>query len=465
MGASAALVMAWTLAGCAAKWNGPPSDHFDGSRFFNPGAEKSSSALGYLQLRLTQSQPRWPDIVLLAEPPAPIGPPSGPGVRVTWIGHATLLVQMAGLTVLTDPIWSERASPLSFVGPRRVMPASHPLEALPPIDLVLISHDHHDHLDPDTLRAIDRRDRPRVIVPLGTGALVERAMPNSRVSEHDWGERVPVGDGLIVRVEPMQHGSGRTPFDQMRRLWASYVLEGDARRVLFVGDSGAGDGRLWVDIAARVGPIDLAIVPIGASEPASFMADSHMSPAQAVQVLQWLGARHGLAHHFETFQLGFEAFEAPRWQFADAVRSAGLDPARFRALRPGEGWRLAAPEAPEAQGPSVPADPSLLTEQSMKTMMFTCHETRPSPRRKPPGRRPPCSPRTAIWARAWRSSRPRRGSAGRACTTPSATRRRSTGAPSTKPPRASRRWRGGCRPRPPAGRRSRTSSPRCATTA
>ncbi len=344
--ACALLAGAVTLAGCAAQWPGPPGDHFDGTRFFNPGVEKSSSVTGYLRLRLTQSMPDWPTAVPPAAPAEPIAPFAGPGVKVTWIGHATLLIQMAGLTVLTDPIWSERASPLSFAGPRRVTPPSHALEALPPIDLVLISHDHHDHLDPDTLRAIDRRDRPRVIVPLGTRALVARAMPGSRVSEHDWGERVTVGDGLAVRVEPMLHGTGRTPFDQMRRLWAAYVLEGGGRRVLFVGDSGAGDGRLWTALAARVGPIDLAIVPIGASEPASFMADSHMSPREAVQVLRWLGAGNGLAHHFETFQLGFERFEAPRAEFDAAVRDAGLDPDRFRALRPGQGWRPDAGQAP-----------------------------------------------------------------------------------------------------------------------
>lgn len=332
----AASFLVLSLAGCSSPYRGPPSSHFDGSRFFNPGQVKASSVGGYLWLRLTVAQGEWPDSVPLHPvPPPPIRVDDG-SARVTLIGHATVLVQTHGLNLLIDPVWSERASPLSFVGPRRVTPPGVALSAMPPIDVVLISHDHYDHLDLPTLAQLDARDRPRVIVPLGNRALVARAMPGSRVSEHDWGEQLALSEPVKLWLEPMLHGSGRSPWNQQASLWAAFVIEAGDLRLLHVGDSGRGDGAMFRATGAKFGRFDLAILPIGAYEPVSFMADSHMTPAEAVLIVDEVHARQAMAHHFEAFALGFEAYDAPRRALADALRQRGWPPERFVAPRPGQ---------------------------------------------------------------------------------------------------------------------------------
>jgi L-ascorbate metabolism protein UlaG (beta-lactamase superfamily) len=326
-----------SLASCGSTHEGLQTPHFDGRNFSNPGQPKESSVTGYLCLRLTTSQAPWPDAVPLppTAPPPPQRVDDG-SARVTWVGHASVLIQVAGLNILTDPMWSQRASPLSFAGPKRVTPPGIAFDALPPIDVVLISHNHFDHLDLPTLRQLDARDRPRVIVPLGNLDIVRQAMPASRVSEHDWGAAVPVGQGAVVHVEPMLHASGRSPFDQQRSLWAAYVVEARALKIYFAGDSGYGDGRTFKATGARFGPVDLAILPIGAYAPESFMADSHMSPVDALRAKADLRAARALAHHFGAFQLGFEAFDAPPKALQAALASANTPVDSFAVLQPGQ---------------------------------------------------------------------------------------------------------------------------------
>ncbi len=333
--ALATLALAALLtAGCGALHEGPPSDHFDGTRFFNPGQPREGTPWGYLKLRLERSQAEWPEAVPL---PAGLQPPparvDGDEARVTAIGHATLLVQVAGLNILTDPWWSERASPFSWAGPKRVTPPAFALAAMPKIDLVLITHDHHDHLDPETLRAIDARDKPRVIVPLGLKKSVQGWMPASTVSQHDWGDSVTVG-AATVHLEPMRHGSGRGLLDQQKTLWAAYVIAAGGFRIWHVGDTGY--GPFAAATGRKHGPLDLAILPIGAYDPPSFMGEAHVTPAQAVKLLQDSGAARALAHHYDVVQLAFEPHgEAPRL-LAEARRAAGLADDRFIAPKPGE---------------------------------------------------------------------------------------------------------------------------------
>jgi len=340
------VFVALTVSACGATHQGPVSDHFDGQRFFTPGVEKTSSPVGYLWRRLTAPPPDWPQSVPAAEPeqPALAERVLGPQAHVTYIGHATLLIQVAGLNILTDPMWSERASAVSWLGPKRVVPPALPLERLPPVDVVLISHDHYDHLDIATLTRIDALFRPRVVAPLGVGQLLERAMPQSRVSEYDWGDRVPIGPDAVVHVEPMAHGSGRTPFDQMQTLWAAYVIKAAQLSIYHVGDAGYAGGRFFRNVSQRHGRMDLAILPIGAYEPADFMADSHMRPADAVRALADSGARLGLAHHFDTFQLGFEAFGAAGEE-VQAVQ-AGRSPLEPRLIVPRLGQTIVVKPGP-----------------------------------------------------------------------------------------------------------------------
>jgi L-ascorbate metabolism protein UlaG (beta-lactamase superfamily) len=339
------LLAAGLLSACSSTWQGPPTPHFDGSRFSNPGHTKESSVAGYLWLRITGAQATWPESVPVApEPPPPARVDDG-SARLTFIGHATVLIQLAGLNILTDPVWSERASPFRFAGPRRVQGPGVAFDALPKINVVLISHNHYDHLDLPTLKRLDERDQPQVIVPLGNKALVAGAMPASRVSEHDWGDSVALEGGATVNLEPMLHGSGRSPFDQQATLWAAFVVQAAGLKIYHVGDAGYGTGEVYRATGRKYGGFDLATLPIGAYEPTSFMADSHMSPAEAVKLMNDVGARRAMAHHFEAFQLGFEAYDAPRKDLQAALAEAQRADGVFFAPRPGQSLRIA-PSAP-----------------------------------------------------------------------------------------------------------------------
>jgi N-acyl-phosphatidylethanolamine-hydrolysing phospholipase D len=252
---------------------------------------------------------------------------------VTWIGHATLLVQMDHVTFLTDPIWSDTASPVSFAGPRRFVAPGLAIDDLPPIDFVVVSHNHYDHLDLDTLEALARRnERTRFFVPLGNGELL-REHGIARVTELDWGE---AGEHRGVRVHclPTQHWSKRGVGDDNEALWSSWAMVGPERRFYFAGDTGYFEG--FARIGEVFGPFDLAAVPIGAYEPAAMMRASHLDPEEAVRAALDLDARRAVAMHFGTFDLSDEPLDEPPIRFRAAARDQGLDPESAWVLKIGE---------------------------------------------------------------------------------------------------------------------------------
>lgn len=253
---------------------------------------------------------------------------------VTWIGHSTMLVRMDGVTFLTDPMFSERASPLSFAGPRRLVAPGVPMQALPPIDFVTVSHDHYDHLDLPSITALARRGA-RFIVPLGMGALIRDA--GGEATELDWWQSASVA-GLRIHCVPAQHFSGRSGLSENERLWAGWVVEGPTRRFYHAGDTGYFDG--FTDIGKRLGPIDLATIPIGAYDPASIMHAVHINPEEAVQAALDLGATRVLGMHWGTFDLTDEPLDEPPRRFHVAARCAGLDEGRAWILDVGQtrGW-------------------------------------------------------------------------------------------------------------------------------
>jgi N-acyl-phosphatidylethanolamine-hydrolysing phospholipase D len=252
---------------------------------------------------------------------------------VTWVGHSTLLVQMEHVSFLTDPIWSKRASPLSFAGPRRFVPPGLALEDLPPIDFVLVSHNHYDHLDLHTLKALAERDpATRFVVPLGNAELL-RGRGVERVEELDWGESLVHG-AVRIHCLPAQHWSLRGLRDERRALWASWAVTGSERRFYFGGDSGYFPG--FAEIGAALGPFDLAAVPVGAYQPVAMMKPSHLDPEEAVQASRDLRARRTLAVHFGTFDLADEPFDEPPRRFLDAAQAAGYRPEDAWVLGIGE---------------------------------------------------------------------------------------------------------------------------------
>jgi N-acyl-phosphatidylethanolamine-hydrolysing phospholipase D len=252
---------------------------------------------------------------------------------VTWIGHATVLVQMNHVSFLTDPIWSDTASPVSFAGPRRFVAPGVALDALPPIDFVLISHNHYDHLDLATLAALAARDpETRFFVPLANGDLLREA-GIANVHELDWGESRE-HEGVRVHCLPSQHWSRRGARDERRSLWASWAVTGSERRFYFAGDTGYFAG--FAEIARALGPFDLAALPIGAYEPVEMMKSSHLNPEEAVRAAVDLHARRALAIHYATFDLSDEPLDEPPRRYLDAAETNALGRDNGWVLRIGE---------------------------------------------------------------------------------------------------------------------------------
>lgn len=246
----------------------------------------------------------------------------------TWIGHATVLVRLGGVAFITDPVFSKRASPLRFAGPPRLVAPGVPLEALPPLDFALLSHDHYDHTDLPSVRALAARGVP-FVVPRGLGALVRRA--GARAIELGWWDSAEV-NGARVHCVPARHFSGRGLFDRNRRLWAGFVVERDARRFYHAGDTGSFDG--FAEIGRRFGPLDLAALPIGAYEPRAMMRHVHVTPEEAVQAGLAVGARATLGMHWGTFDLTDEPLDEPPRRFLAEASRLGLT--RAFVLRVGE---------------------------------------------------------------------------------------------------------------------------------
>ena len=251
----------------------------------------------------------------------------------TWVGHSTLLVQMEGLTFLTDPIWSKTASPISWAGPRRYVPPGVALDDLPPVDFVLVSHNHYDHLDLASLERLARRDPlTRFLVPLGNAELL-RSRGIQNVDELDWGDTLSVA-GVRATCLPAQHWSRRGLFDGRSTLWCSWSVVGPERRFYFAGDSGYFDG--YAAIGEALGPFDLAALPIGAYEPQAMMRPYHLDPEEAVRAGRDLRARRIVGVHFGTFDLSDEPMDEPPRRFLEAAREDGYAAADAWILRIGE---------------------------------------------------------------------------------------------------------------------------------
>ncbi|MCX7344601.1 MAG: MBL fold metallo-hydrolase [Alphaproteobacteria bacterium] len=320
-------------------YSGPMSDHFDGTRFFVPGHPLEGGIARLLRWRFGETAASWSAFApspFADVPPQRVG---GTGLRVALIGHASLLYQVAGLNILVDPVYSERASPVSIAGPKRVNPPGIAFDALPPIDLVVVSHGHYDHLDTATLGQIAGRWKPTVIAPLGNDAAIAPAIASaSAVQTYDWGQAHDAGNGVTVHFTPSYHWSARGLLDRRKALWASFVITTPAGTIYHVADTGYGDGRFFRDAGKTFGPIRLATLPIGAYEPRWFMQPQHVNPAEAVKIMTDCGAASAIGHHWGTFQLTNEAIDQPERDLSTARAAAGLADRRFAAFRPGQVW-------------------------------------------------------------------------------------------------------------------------------
>jgi L-ascorbate metabolism protein UlaG (beta-lactamase superfamily) len=302
------------------------SDHCDGARFFNPHAPTGRSLAEVWRWMRTRQRTAWPSSILPAAAPEPPPPRVEPGqMAVTFIGHSTFLIRTASMVMITDPVFTTHAGPFGRLGPRRVRPPAIGLRDLPRVDLVLLSHNHYDHLQRPSLRALSGAS---IVTAVGVG----RHVPDEggrRVQELDWWQQAEIGGARITAV-PAQHFSARTPWDRNETLWCGLVVEVDGVTIYFAGDTGYSPH--FAEIGGRFPLIDLALLPIGAYEPRWFMEPMHMNPDEAVRAHLDTGARASLGMHFGTFQLTDEGIDDPLHALEAARVRHGVARDAFRAL-------------------------------------------------------------------------------------------------------------------------------------
>lgn len=326
-------------------YKGPVSDHFDGRIFHNAEPFPKKTMKDMWRWRLTSRRTTWPDRRGIPPAPAPPERVEGTHLRVTMVNHATVLLQTAGLNILTDPVWSERVSPVTWAGPRRMKDPGLRFEDLPPIDVVVVSHNHYDHLDIATLRRLAEAHSPRILVPLGNLALLEKyGIPGG--IELDWWDSVELSPDVRATLTRCQHWSSRGTCDRFATLWGGFAFETPGGFVYYSGDTGL--GTFYEEVVARFGSPRLALLPIGAYEPRWFMQAAHQNPAEAVQAHQILGAQASLAVHWGTFQLSDEGMDKPVEDLDAALAAAGLTRDDFWVLDNGQSRELPLAPPPHA---------------------------------------------------------------------------------------------------------------------
>lgn len=320
-------------------YSGPLSEHFDGKRFFHPGLPPADKSLGeVLRWSLGSKRPAWPKVVGAHSGLRP--PSASEGLRITCIGHASLLIQVAGVNLLVDPVWSERASPLRWLGPRRRNPPAVALEDLPPIHAVLVTHNHYDHLDLATIKKLWERHHPLVLAPFGNDTILRAAGKKIAVSTGDWWAAFQLAGGLRATIVPAYHWSSRGLRDRRMALWGGFVLDTPQGVVYLAGDTAYRDGAIFREIRTRCGSPRVAVLPIGAYAPRWFMQTQHADPEEALQIAADCGAGQVLGVHWNTFPLTDEPFDEPAERLHIATQSPGYAGVPAQALRAGDVWEL-----------------------------------------------------------------------------------------------------------------------------
>jgi L-ascorbate metabolism protein UlaG (beta-lactamase superfamily) len=345
-----AILLAVVLAsGLSSTQPNKTSDHFDGKFYFNPTPLSSQSSEPQRQTRgffsfalrwfIGTDRPEWPPPENLSPGPRPEPIVSGGTIRITPVGHSTFLIQMHGLNLLTDPIWSDRCSPVSWAGPKRHKPPGILLEDLPPINAILISHNHYDHLDRTTLQHLADKGITHALAPLGNRKLIQETGIRD-VTELDWWQSISLSKDVKVTFVPAQHFSSRTPWDRNETLWGGFVISGPAGNIYYAGDTGY--GAHFKEIARRFPTIRVALLPISPFRPQQSKTEHpphftsvHMGPAEAVQAHTDLGTKLSIAAHFQVFQLGWDGFDDALNELSANIKKNTLAPDDFLTPTPG----------------------------------------------------------------------------------------------------------------------------------
>ena len=327
------LVSCFTLilSACAPRYKGPVTDHFTGKKFVNPGMPERSSG-GVLKWLLNRDKDPWPEQPDAFVGARPVTRIEGDSMVLTFVNHSTFLIQTSGLNILTDPVWSERVGPASWLGIKRKRPPGLRFEELPPIDVVLLSHNHYDHLDLPTIRKLVTNHNPLFITPLGVSYLPQSAGGRT-ARELDWNDTLHITDKLRITCVQAQHFSNRGLLDRDETLWCGYLLHTPFGTTYFCGDSGYGPhfGRIGKQARQDTNqePIKLALLPIGSYKPEWFMAPVHVSPTGAVQAFLDLNATQAVGIHFGTFQQGDDGLYEPVQDLQKALREKNIPETKF----------------------------------------------------------------------------------------------------------------------------------------
>lgn len=312
-------------------YKGPKSDHFDGKKFSNPNGLAAQNLLGVLKYGIKRKPEEWVKNYETDVRTESIPIPQENEVQVSFVNHSTFLIQIGGYNILTDPIWSKRCSPFQWVGPERMRPPGFSMELLPKIDLVLLSHNHYDHLDVNTLKAIAEKHNPKFIVPLGVGGYLSKLGINDSI-ELDWDATTSFGE-LDIKGISANHFTSRGLFDRDKTLWCGFLLNFNGYKCYFVGDTGYGPN--FKQLGEQERQIDLALIPIGAYLPKWFMSPIHISPAEAVQVHKDINSKQSIAMHFGTFPLADDGMHTPQKELKKAISNKDMNEDEF--IIPDEG--------------------------------------------------------------------------------------------------------------------------------
>ncbi|MGA0557838.1 MBL fold metallo-hydrolase [Larkinella sp. VNQ87] len=317
-------------------YQGPVTDHFDGKQFHNYNGAQAKGLLEALQWMLSgRDQKPWGAFRNVPPGPPPPSRVAGSEVRVTFVNHSTVLLQFDSLNVLTDPVWYDRTSPYQWAGPKRNRPPGIRFDDVPKIDILLISHNHWDHLDIETVQRLCQRDQPKVYCPLGVKAFLEEQGCRN-VTELDWHGSAVFNDSTTIRCVPAQHFSGRGMFDRDATLWCGFIVDSQtAGKLYFVGDTGY--GAFFKEIGAKYGPMRLSMVPIGAFKPTWFMAPIHCSPIEAVQIHEDIRSQQSVAIHYGTFPLADDGENEPIEELRKVAQNRPGLADHFWILPEGEG--------------------------------------------------------------------------------------------------------------------------------
>lgn len=324
------IFLGWVFS--APVYRGPVSDHFDGKKFINPGGVEPMGFKDLFKWMRTRQRGEWNELKEVPPGPPPAEKIEGDSIVVTFVNHSTFLIQTLGQNILTDPIWSERAGPVSFAGPRRMRPPGIRFEDIPTVDIILLTHNHYDHLDIKTLKKLSAEYGPKIFCPLGVSAYLEKNGIGN-VSEMDWWDELSIDQGLSLLCTPAQHFSGRGMFDRDRTLWCGFALQTEKGSIYYSGDTGYGD--FFNEIAHRISPVRLSFLPIGAYKPQWFMSSIHTSPEDAVRIHQIIKSPKSIGMHFGTFPLADDGMLEPVFALREAMEKEENSVGEFNALEPG----------------------------------------------------------------------------------------------------------------------------------